>query len=43
MVLVSYLVRAIQGINFRLGALWDVPTGSKKAGPYGAKTSSTWS
>jgi hypothetical protein len=34
MVLVSYLERAIQGINFRLGALWDVPTGNKKAGRY---------
>ena len=34
MVLVSYLVRAIQGINFTLGALWDVPTGNKKAGRY---------
>jgi hypothetical protein len=34
MVLVSYLERAIQGINFMLGALWDVPRGNKKAGRY---------
>jgi len=34
MVLVSYPERAIQGINFRLGASWDVARGNKKAGRY---------
>jgi hypothetical protein len=33
-VLVSYPERGIQGVNYWLGALWDVPEGNKKAGRY---------
>jgi hypothetical protein len=34
MVLVSYPKRVIHGVNCRLGVLWDVPEGNKKAGRY---------
>jgi hypothetical protein len=34
MVLVSSPERVIQGVNCRLGALWDMPGGNKKAGRY---------